>query len=85
MPSRQRESGVCDEMRSAVYVNAMITAPEKSIGDFRLAAVQREMPCQLDRRLGFIAIGAARTLELEAAIIRDVSNRVTQFLCHRSL
>src|SRR5262249_2128871 len=72
MPSRQRESGVRDEMRSAVYINAMITASKKSIGDFRKAAVERKMPCQLDRCLGFIAIGTAGSLELKAAIIRDV-------------
>src|SRR6516164_7418751 len=59
-------------MRSAVHVNAMIAASEKSISDFRKSAVERQVPGQLDGGLGFIAVGTARAFEFEAAVIRNV-------------
>jgi len=59
-------------MRRAVHIDSRKRAPIESVRDFRQSAVQCQLMCDLDGRLGFKTVGAARTLELERAVVGDV-------------
>ncbi len=71
-PLRESQRGIGDEVRSAVDIHTMVAAFEKGIRDLRHATVQRNVTCNLNRGLGFVAVGPAGTLELETSVIRDV-------------
>src|SRR4051794_26426016 len=72
MPTGQRDSGVRNKMRRAVHVHPVIATPEERIRDLRQPGSYRKAVRQFDRRLGFVAVGAARALELETTVIGDI-------------
>src|SRR5258707_4856679 len=72
MPRRQHERRIRHKVRRAVDVNPLFSAPEESVADFGQTAVERQVMCNLHRRLRLVAIRAAAALELEASVVRDV-------------
>jgi hypothetical protein len=59
-------------MRRAVNVKPMVATLEKRVADLGHPAVQRHMPCELNRCFGLVSISSAGALKFEAAVIRDI-------------
>lgn len=68
VPTRQREAGVCDRVRSAVHVDPG-SSQKKSVDDLRKSAIESQVAGDLHRGLGFPSVGPARPFELESAVV----------------
>lgn len=71
MPSSQRQSRIRYETWGTTHIGSVIPFFEECVLDLSHAAVQRKPSRELDGRLCFIS-SAARTFELQAAIIGNV-------------
>src|SRR5262249_4512569 len=72
-PARQCQAAVRDGVRCAVYIDSGRSASIKGVRDLRKSAVEREGSGQADRHLSFVAVGTARSLQFERAIIGNVN------------
>ena len=75
MPGGHGQGGIGDETGGAVDVDAVITFEEEGVADLGQAGVEGNPASDGERELGFVSIGAAGSLEFEAAVIGEVDLR----------